>query len=301
MLLADRMLQLELNHKYAEILELALYNTVMTGMSRDGKRFTYVNQLGSSDQDASKREDWFTCACCPPNVSRLLGSLGGYVWNYRMQAEQGRDHVNIDVHLFTSATVQIKTGHGDVTFSQRTDYPWSGDVACELVAGEEVDVTIRIRVPAWAGSYKVRNPCLSAGASLTFSSGCAWCRRQATSWLHHPRHLVHEGKFELRLLYTLRSPHYITTQRKSWHNCSSSRSSRVLRGRCRQWMGPGSLQIHAYRCQGNSLFGRCLRRSPTWREVCGNPSHGWIVRATNRRIDHAWHRGSIISAARDYR
>ena len=155
MLFAERMLQLELNNKYADVMELALYNTVMTGMSRDGKRFTYVNQLGSSEQDLSKREDWFTCACCPPNVSRLLGSLGGYVWTAKVEAGNGCEHVSINVHMFTPATISVPTKAGEVTLTQKTDYPWFGDVAFELHAPQNVDISIHIRIPAWAQDSKV--------------------------------------------------------------------------------------------------------------------------------------------------
>jgi DUF1680 family protein len=158
MFLAERMLRLELNHSYADVMELALYNTVLTGMSRDGKRFTYVNQLGSSDQDLSRREEWFTCACCPPNVSRILGSLGGYVWNADVQGGPENSHVAINVHLFTSADFRVATHQGEVNLSQRTDYPWTGDVAFTLDRPPGVDVTVRIRVPAWAKSWQVSQP-----------------------------------------------------------------------------------------------------------------------------------------------
>ena len=53
--------KIDLDGRYADIMELSLYNTVLTSMSYDGKRFTYVNQLASSDTDLSQREEWFTC------------------------------------------------------------------------------------------------------------------------------------------------------------------------------------------------------------------------------------------------
>ncbi|KAJ0127088.1 Uncharacterized protein HZ326_29810 [Fusarium oxysporum f. sp. albedinis] len=82
MMLAERLLHIELDAKYGDVMELCLYNNVMTAMSLDGKAFTYVNQLGSSESDKSVREEWFWCACCPPNVTRLYGSLGGYLWDF---------------------------------------------------------------------------------------------------------------------------------------------------------------------------------------------------------------------------
>jgi len=61
-----------------DVLEQALYNGVLSGVSLDGKRFFYVNPLASAG--GHHREDWFGCACCPPNVARLLASLGGLLY-----------------------------------------------------------------------------------------------------------------------------------------------------------------------------------------------------------------------------
>jgi DUF1680 family protein len=79
MFLAERMLVIDLDGRYSDIMELCLYNNIMAAMSLDGKSFTYVNQLGSSAADKNGREDWFWCACCPPNYSRLFGSIKGYL------------------------------------------------------------------------------------------------------------------------------------------------------------------------------------------------------------------------------
>lgn len=66
-------------------MELCFYNAVLTGMSEDGKRFTYVNQLASSDTDLSKRAEWFTCACCPPvrSIPPFFGKATNSVSDYR--------------------------------------------------------------------------------------------------------------------------------------------------------------------------------------------------------------------------
>ncbi|KAF5697943.1 DUF1680 domain-containing protein [Fusarium mundagurra] len=65
-MLAEQMLHLDLDSRYADVIELCLYNTIMTAMSLDGKYFTYINQLASSGTDKNAREGWFWCACCPP-------------------------------------------------------------------------------------------------------------------------------------------------------------------------------------------------------------------------------------------
>ena len=152
-LLAERLLQLERKAEYADIMELCLYNAVLTGMSHDGKAFTYTNQLGSSNAELSERKDWFKCACCPPNVSRLVGYLGGFVWTHRNFA---RNVVEIDVHLYTTAILTIPVG-GDsqVTVRQETDWPNDGKVTFTVEAPPVVDVNLRFRIPAWASDWKM--------------------------------------------------------------------------------------------------------------------------------------------------
>lgn len=133
-------------------MELCLYNSVLTAMSSDGKAFTYVNQLGSSDQDLSKRESWFTCACCPPNIMRLLGQIGGYATSHKVDDDQ--KSVEVNVHLFLSSTVQIPLGEEEIKLSQSTDWPWSGDVRFDI-SGAVEKMKLSIRIPAWAESFKV--------------------------------------------------------------------------------------------------------------------------------------------------
>ena len=84
------MLELQPQGKYADIMEKELYNGILSGMQHDGSRFFYVNPLevvpGVSGElygyrhDLPQRPEWYACACCPPNVSRLIASLGKYVW-----------------------------------------------------------------------------------------------------------------------------------------------------------------------------------------------------------------------------
>src|SRR4051794_40969148 len=105
-------------------MELCLYNAVLTGMSLDGKAFTYVNQLASSDNDLSERHEWFECACCPPNVTRTLGYMGGYIWSHNATETSAI----INVHLYTSATLRLPVSESVVEITQKTDWPWNGDV-----------------------------------------------------------------------------------------------------------------------------------------------------------------------------
>ncbi|KAF5573963.1 DUF1680 domain-containing protein [Fusarium pseudocircinatum] len=147
-MLAERLLKLDLHRRYTDILELSLYNNVMTAMSLNGKSFTYVNQMGSSDTDKSERHDWFDTACCPPNLLRLFGTLGGYLWDYG-QGEH-RNQVYINVHLYTSAEVHFSAAGGAIRLKQRSQWPWKGTTQFELSAPSTSSITLRLRIPAWS-------------------------------------------------------------------------------------------------------------------------------------------------------
>ncbi|KAJ5827742.1 Six-hairpin glycosidase [Penicillium robsamsonii] len=152
MMLAERQLQIELDSHYADVMELCLYNAVLTGMSLDGKAFTYVNQLASSDKDLSERHEWFECACCPPNVTRTLGYLGGYVWSHSTNEQKAV----VNVHLYTAATLRLQVSESVIEITQKTDWPWNGDVNFTIrTEGPPVDLELRLRIPGWAESWQV--------------------------------------------------------------------------------------------------------------------------------------------------
>ena len=147
-------------------MELCLYNAVLTGMSLDGKAFTYVNQLASSEGDVSQRHEWFQCACCPPNVTRTLGIIGGYHWSNTVKDESAI----VNVHLYNSATLNLNVHESIVSIQQKTEWPWHGDVEFDIhTNGPPVDLQLRLRIPGWATSWEVRNHC----KNLTLFSYCS--------------------------------------------------------------------------------------------------------------------------------
>ena len=157
-MLAERLLRLELKGEYADIMELCLYNAVLTGMSHEGAAFTYVNQLASSDGNLNERNEWFEVSCCPPNVSRLLGSIGGYVWT----VEETDKAVAINVHLYTAAALKVPTSNGDVDITQTTKLPYGdGSILISTRTPERVSVTLRLRIPGWADSWEVYYICIN--------------------------------------------------------------------------------------------------------------------------------------------
>ncbi|KAK7424088.1 hypothetical protein QQX98_000698 [Neonectria punicea] len=145
MMLAERLLHLDLQGRYGDIMELCLYNNVMTAMSLDGKEFTYVNQLAGSNTDKSVRHSWFWCACCPPNLARLYSSLGGYLWDYGSHDQQAF----INVHLYTTAKLAFEVNGESIALEQKSEWLWEGDVAFEVSAPDSLETTIRLRLPAW--------------------------------------------------------------------------------------------------------------------------------------------------------
>lgn len=155
MMLAERLLSFDLDSRYSDIMELCLYNNVMTAMSLDGKQFTYINQLASSDADKSIRKDWFWCACCPPNLTRLFGSLGGYVWH----VQESESEVAINIHLYTAAKLSYTTASLEtISLQQTSNWPWDGHVALKL-SSQSRSVTIRLRLPSWShGQFKMTPP-----------------------------------------------------------------------------------------------------------------------------------------------
>ncbi len=142
-----RLLQLEANGRYADVMERALYNGVLSGVSLDGERFFYENPLASLGDH--HRQPWFDCACCPPNLARLLASLGQYVY--------AQGEAEIVVHLYVQGTGRFEIGGQRVLLRQETRYPWDGLVTIDLQMERPATFGLRLRVPGW---------CRAAGLSV---------------------------------------------------------------------------------------------------------------------------------------
>ncbi|KAJ8112128.1 hypothetical protein OPT61_g5436 [Boeremia exigua] len=155
MMLAQRILQYDLNNRYGDIMELCLYNAVLTAMSADCKQFTYVNQLASSESNLSERSERFTCFCCPPNILRLMGMIGGFVWNVSQATKRGVTQIN--VHLYTAATLDFETDSGTASLKQDCDWPQDGRVKFSL-AGQGNKVQLKLRIPRWASTWEILPP-----------------------------------------------------------------------------------------------------------------------------------------------
>ncbi len=132
-----RMLLITGDTRYADLMEYTLYNGMLPGVSLDGGAYFYMNPL-ASDGDY-RRQPWFECACCPPNLARTLASIPGYVY--------GTADDEIWVHLYAAGTAEIRFGDGNIEIEQRTSYPWDGTV--DLLINGEGNFSLLLRVPAW--------------------------------------------------------------------------------------------------------------------------------------------------------
>lgn len=166
---ARRMLEIKADRRFADVMERALYNTVLAGMAADGKSFFYVNPLEvypkACHEDARKfhvkpvRQKWFGCACCPPNIARLLSSLSMYAYT--------ENDDTLFAHLFVGGSVNKYIGRtggrGDaegvsedcLSFYVTTDMPWQGTTVYGCTNEKPVRGTLAIRIPEWSRSFKV--------------------------------------------------------------------------------------------------------------------------------------------------
>lgn len=126
--------------RYPDVMERMLYNGILSGISLSGDRFFYTNPLASDGK--FKRQPWFGCACCPPNVSRLIASLGGYIY-----AQRGDSLI---VNLYAQSRADFKFLHQTWTVTQHTRYPTDGRVRLRFSPRHRSQAAVLLRIPGWA-------------------------------------------------------------------------------------------------------------------------------------------------------
>ena len=141
-----RMLRATGERRFADLMERTLYNGFLSGVALTGTEFFYINPLLS--QDGDQRREWYRVACCPPNIMRLLASLGQYIAT--------RDANGLQIHLYNSAT--IKTELNDerpVALTMTTEYPWQGKVKLTIRDTDNLPWQLRLRLPDWCPEVSV--------------------------------------------------------------------------------------------------------------------------------------------------
>jgi uncharacterized protein len=139
---------------HADAMETVLYNAIAASTSIEGDRFFYSNPLhlrtgheGSHEDAPTERRPWFSCACCPPNVARLLASVHDYLLTGSPEG--------IQIHHPTALSAQVPRPGGEVRIDLRTGYPYDGVVELDVEAPAGDEWTLSLRIPSWCRGFQV--------------------------------------------------------------------------------------------------------------------------------------------------
>ena len=156
-LFSSRMTRLHDDAKYADVMERALYNGIISGLALDGKSYFYVNPLevvpavcdanGSYRHVKYRRQPWYGCACCPPNIARTLSSLGEHAYHLR------GDTLYAD--LYHEGVVTFPVAGREVSLRQTTRYPWDGEVRFQPLGDASAEFTLALRIPSWSRGHRL--------------------------------------------------------------------------------------------------------------------------------------------------
>lgn len=193
---ANKMFQLDPDSKYADIMERVLYNGAISGMSLDGKKFFYVNPLevwpeacrGRHDtmHVAPERQKWFACACCPPNIARLIASIGKYIYT--------KCGDKIYTHLYISSSSKFNINGRTIELTQQGNYPWdetmtmkigdsspdskNGDSSFRAANGDSSSqFTLAFRIPDWCKGAQIKVNGQAVDLEAVTNKGYAEIRR----------------------------------------------------------------------------------------------------------------------------
>jgi hypothetical protein len=161
--------------KYVAMLELALYNSVLSGVSLASPDYFYVNPLRVNDplptelRWSRERVPFVTSWCCPPNVLRTIAEVRGYAYSKTDDA--------VWFNLYGTSALQTELAGKLLWLTQQTDYPWNGRVTIRIHACPDAEFAVKLRVPIWAGGAKVTVNGEPVDAELTPST-YAEVRRQ---------------------------------------------------------------------------------------------------------------------------
>jgi DUF1680 family protein len=143
-----RMFLLHGESKYIDVLEKSLYNSLLSGIGMDGKTFFYTNTLQIKNHFRhndieTKRSTWFSCSCCPTNVTRVMPSIPGYAY-----AQRGND---VYVNLFISGSAKMVSPNGtQFIVRQESNYPWDARIKIAIEPAQKTTMRLLVRIPGWA-------------------------------------------------------------------------------------------------------------------------------------------------------
>jgi DUF1680 family protein len=176
-----RMFHIDPDSRYIDVMERALYNNVLSGVSYEGDHFFYANPLtsfpyvnphehfsGITSDKHYRRQEWFFCPCCPPNLARIVASIGGYFYSATTD--------RLYVHLYNSNTATFGFNGQSVQLEQQTDYPWDGIIQLTVKTDDPAQFELALRVPGWCRSYALTVN--GQAQSVTLENGYAVLKRQ---------------------------------------------------------------------------------------------------------------------------
>lgn len=154
---ANNMMRCSKRGIYGDVMEQALYNTVLAGMNLDGKGYFYVNPLEVNPEYSRKnptlyhalprRVEWFACACCPPNLARMVMSIGHYAYQSEEQSN------TIFANLYMSCDAKFKLAGEEIELKQATNYPWDADIRFTVAKCGESGFNLALRIPQWCSKF----------------------------------------------------------------------------------------------------------------------------------------------------
>ncbi|MGN0313162.1 MAG: glycoside hydrolase family 127 protein [Fusicatenibacter sp.] len=157
---ARRMLEIQAKSKYADVMETALYNGILSGMALDGKSFFYVNPLEVLPEACHKderkfhvkpiRQKWFGCACCPPNLARLISSIASYAFTEKEDT--------LFLHLYMGGTLEVEANKEHARMEIQSGFPWDGHVTFTCKNDLRKPYTVAFRLPGWSSVCEKQIP-----------------------------------------------------------------------------------------------------------------------------------------------
>ena len=189
-----RMQALEVDSKYADLVERTMYNGVLAGISMDGKAFFYENPLeidpkfnnvnrSTANKERlpiTQRVEVFRCSCCPPNLVRFLSSVGDFLYTADDDA------------VYVQQYMASETNCAGLSITQKTQYPTDGVIRITGVSDKK---TLALRIPGWCRSFKLN-------ASYTYKNGYAY--------------VAHSGEFDVELVLDM--PVTVLTANRQIHD-----------------------------------------------------------------------------------
>lgn len=142
-----RMLKLTGDSRFADIVERTLYNGFLAGVSLTGDKFFYVNPLTSDGNH--HRKGWFNVSCCPPNIARLLSSLGKYIYL--------KDENGVFINLYIEGKARLKFAQKqEFVLRQETNYPWDNQIKVKVSLNKPARFKINLRIPGWCQKADIK-------------------------------------------------------------------------------------------------------------------------------------------------